>query len=171
MSDRPNDILLEVVRVCAMALKPLGFKKSGNSLSLINKGNLGLIEFQKSRTNDERILRFTVNLAVVSAKLLDKFEPSINKATSANAHLRLRLGMLLPKVLKDQWWEISAKESVDQLAAELSNALVQYGAPYVCSHISDDQLVELWMSGQSPGITEFQRNSYLQKLRDGACRS
>lgn len=164
MSD-PNAILMEAIRACAAKLKPLGFRPSGRSLKFLKGENLALIEFQKSQTSNKSNLKFTVNLAVVNRRLLEEHEPKLESATSANAHLRLRLGLLLPPKHRDFWWEVTASTSAEHLIAEIVHAVSHYGLPYLCANMTDEKLIELWSSGKSPGLTEFEREAYLKKLK------
>ncbi len=66
---------------------------------------------------------------------------------------------------RDQWWEISEAVAVGALASEVSEVIATDGAPYVAHYLDVDELIALWESGKSPGLTETQRVRYLEKLK------
>jgi hypothetical protein len=75
-----------------------------------------------------------------------------------------RIGILMPG-RPDKWWEISEATPVDALASEVSGVIATEGAPYVLRYLNANDLVALWESGKSPGLTETQRVRYLEKLK------
>ena len=46
--------------------------------------------------------------------------------------------------------------------------LIEVVIPYLESNASDSQLLALWKTGYSPGITEFQRAQYSSMLENTA---
>jgi hypothetical protein len=86
----------QVVGTTAKKVDELGFHRQGSILRIVRQGNAGIIEFQKSTKNTSDKILFTVNLAVISGALLEPDQPSLEKARSADAHLRQRIGMLMP---------------------------------------------------------------------------
>jgi hypothetical protein len=158
-----DTILTHVIKNAAEEVKGLGFQRQRLTLRLLREGNAGLVEFQRSQSNTDRTLRFTINLAVVCGLLLEPRQPILEKAGSANAHLRERLGFLLPEH-GDKWWEITAATDWNDLSAEVSNLIHTKAAPYVMGYLRTDALIELWKSGSSPGLTAGQRERYLRQL-------
>lgn len=154
----------QVVETTAKKVDKLGFHRQGSILRIVRQGNTGIIEFQKSTKNTSGKILFTVNLAVICGELLEPDQPSLEKARSMGAHLRQRIGMLMPG-RPDKWWEISEAAAVDALASEVSELIATEGAPYVARHLDVNELVALWESGKSPGLTETQRVRYLEKLK------
>jgi hypothetical protein len=148
----------------AKKVDKLGFGRQGSILRVIRHGNAGLIEFQKSTKSSRDKIIFTVNLAVICGALLEPGQPSLEKARCTNAHLRQRIGMLMPG-RQDKWWEISESTAVDALTSEVSEVIASDGAPFVVRYLDVNELVALWASGKSPGLTETQRVRYLEKLR------
>ena len=49
------------------------------------------------------------------------------------------------------------------LIHEISGVVEREAAPYLDRYLSDDELIALWESGQSPGLTETQRLRYLER--------
>src|SRR6185312_4383665 len=88
-------------------LAPRGFRKRGSSWRLLAEGNAALFEVQRSQTSTADAIRFTLNVGVVSRRLLDEEEAGIDvsRATSPYAHLRERLGAFLPES-EDRWWTL-----------------------------------------------------------------
>lgn len=164
-----NDILEgifeELLKATGESLKPLGFVQRGSVFRLLAHGNCGIIEFQRSdKTTDEKLV-FTVNLGVVCGELLGDGLSGLQKARIIDAHLRQRIGMLLPD-RPDKWWELTASMDRVSLVKEVVELLEKKGAPYVEGHLATKALLALWESGQSPGLTAFQRTRFLSRLRE-----
>jgi Domain of unknown function (DUF4304) len=158
-----DDGLDKIIGATAARVGGPGFVRRGSLLRVTGNSTCGVIQFQKSSGNTKSLLRFTVNLAVVCDALLEEWEPPLGKATSTDAHLRERVGMLMP-TRSDKWWEITSSTDVETMVAEVSDLIAGVGAPYVMRYLGADALVGLWRSGQSPGLTETQRLRYLEKL-------
>lgn len=154
----------QVVETTTKKVDKLGFHRQGLILRVVRQGNAGVIEFQKSTKNTCEKILFTVNLAVICGALLEPDQRSLEKARSIDAHLRQRIGMLMPGH-PDKWWEISEVSTVDTLVSEVSEVIATEGAPYVTRYLDVNELVALWESGASPGLTETQRVRYLEKLK------
>jgi len=154
-----------IVGVVADVLKTAGFKKSGSRFRREVDGNLQLIEFQRSGFNDRDCLRFTANIGVISARVLQKFEPEahIQNKTEIDAHLRERLGNFRDKP-GDYWWQLSESADDAMIADEIRQLISKRVLPFLMEHSDDDALATLWSSGRSPGLTEFQRNKFLAAL-------
>src|SRR5258708_32341659 len=86
----------QIIEVAAAKVAQLGFSRRGVVLRTLSQGNSGISEFQKSLKNSRDKLLFTINLAVICGELLEPDQPTLEKARSLDAHLRQRIGMLLP---------------------------------------------------------------------------
>jgi hypothetical protein len=150
-----------IVEMTAAKVAQLGFARRGTVLRTLSQGNSGIIEFQKSIKNSGDKLLFTVNLAVIYGELLEPDQPTLEKARSLDGHLRQRIGMLLPS-RPDKWWEITATTDVTALATEISNLVSNKAAPYIRRYLDTSELIALWESGKSPGLTETQRVRHLE---------
>jgi hypothetical protein len=144
----------------APALKPYGFSKNRQTYYCRSQNNWGLIDFQKSWQSDKESLPFTVNLGVASDRLLRFFFPDKNKRpTIWDCHWQIRLGYLTNK--EDVWWKVDDQTSIENLGKEILNSLTNRAIQEINHYISDESLRDLWISGQSPSLTEFQRLMYL----------
>jgi hypothetical protein len=153
-----------VVEETAKKVSALGFRRRGSVLRTVHHGNSGLIEFQKSTKSSGEQILFTINLSVVCGALLDPDQSPLEKVRGLDAHLRQRIGMLMSG-RPDKWWEIREGTDVGALANEVSDLIATEGAPYVARYLDTTELVTLWESGKSPGLTETQRTRYLEKLK------
>jgi Domain of unknown function (DUF4304) len=160
-----DDTFDEVVNLTASKMKEYGFKRRGTILKKIVDGNAAIVEFQRSQGNTSETLSFTVNLAVVCGALLDPESLSLEKAKSYHGHFRVRIGELAPSH-QDLWWEIKAGTDSKALSLEVSNLVCDEGVPYILRYLSDRDLIELWESGKSPGLTDGQRLRNLKELRE-----
>jgi len=155
-------VFKNVVRTVATRLSVQGFAQRGLVLHKEVGSNIALLEFQLSdKTSKERVV-FTVNLGIVCGELSDG--AAFRKASSMDAHLRQRLGFLLPERV-DKWWEITAQTNAIALANELSTALEESAAPYLNEYLDSRMLIALWESGKSPGLTALQRGRFLDQLK------
>jgi hypothetical protein len=145
-------------------VKPLGFKKRGMRMYRAQRGNLNIIEFQRSLSNDAHKLRFTVNIGVISTRLARLYEINLAMASCADAHLRDRIGNFLPEPT-DKWWQIQDDSQTVQVVGDISELLTDKVVPYLDDHSSDETLVALWENGQSPGLTDLERRRYLNELK------
>ena len=67
-----------------------------------------------------------------------------------------RLGHLLPEH-RDIWWSIDADTSLEDLGQEIQRTLIELAIPELERYMCDEALRDLWLSGISPGLTDFQR--------------
>jgi Domain of unknown function (DUF4304) len=144
-------------------LVPLGFKKSGNLARLIADNNVAILAFQRSNDSTSKAIKFTINLGIVCGALLDPEGLSLAKARDVDGHLRQRIGAFLPDH-PDKWWVIDESTNVQQLTKEIADLVVEKAAPFLLRYVKFDELLTLWQSGQSPGLTEGARVRYLDEL-------
>lgn len=152
-----------VIGDSAARIRALGFKRSGRILRLVRDGNAAVVEFQKSTSSPPGELRFTINLAVICGELLDDGRAGISKASSLDGHLVRRIGWLMSHP-SDHWWTISCETVIDDLAREVSSLVLETAVPYLTQYLNTNQLMSLWRSGQSPGLTDVQRMRFLGRL-------
>lgn len=144
-------------------LKPQGFIKRGNAFRRVASGNSAIIELQRSQSSTSDTIRFTINVGIICGRLLDEFQQDVSKAGSMDAHLRKRIGEFLPKPA-DQWWDLDGTTEANALVTELS-PLLDIATRFLLDHADDAQLIALWESGQSPGLTDRQRQRVLSELK------
>ena len=156
-------IFRNVIERISAALKSQGFAKRGTAFRHLTGGNSGIIEVQRSQSSNNQVIRFTLNVGVISGRLLDDFEPEVAKAGAMNAHLRLRIGSFLSPP-EDIWWDIDSTTDPAALLGEMK-PLLDDAARYILAHVADQQLIALWETGKSPGLTEGQRERNLRDLK------
>jgi hypothetical protein len=159
-----DDKLEKLLSAIAAVLKPEGFERRGKVLRALSDDIAKVVEFQKSNESNAQRILFTVNLGIVCGQLLDPERVKLKNSTSINAHLRTRLGMLL-STPKDMWWELTPSADWEAVARELSQLLVARGLPYLNEYGSVRDLVALWKSGKSPGLTATQCAWFLSQLK------
>jgi hypothetical protein len=153
----------ELLEGIGRKLKTQGFTKRGNAYRRVESGNSAIVELQRSQSSTSDTIRFTINVGIVCGRLLDEYQPDVSKSGSMHAHLRTRIGAFLPGPA-DQWWDLDKTTEPDFLVAELS-PLLDVATRFLLDHASDAQLIALWESGQSPGLTDGQRQRVLSELK------
>jgi hypothetical protein len=131
-----------------------GFVRKGLLFSRQLEEVWHFVGFQKSRSSDT----FTVNLGVASKRIL-RFLEGPAKPSFDDCHWNERLGFLSPQ-RDDLWWTLSDPASM----AEALLLLKMHGLPSLEALSSDLALRDLWLTGQSPGLTEMQRLVCLSTL-------
>jgi hypothetical protein len=165
VSDLQTEAQFKVVLAAtADLLKPHGFRKRAMTFHRVVDGNTALIQFQRSTGNDGQILKFTVNLGIVSGRLAAEDGLDTARASVWDAHVNLRIGNFLPKH-HDLWWTLDVDGSPDAAIAEILALLEQQGLPYLDTHASDEALIALWESGNCAGQTDHVRQRYLRELK------
>jgi hypothetical protein len=159
-----DDKLEKLISAIGTVLKPEGFERRGKVLRALSDDIAKVIEFQKSNESNAQRVLFTLNLGIVCGQLLDSERVVLRNSTSIDAHLRTRLGMLL-STPRDMWWELTPSADWEAVASELSQLLVARGLPYLNEYGSVQDLVALWESGKSPGLTATQRSWFLSQLK------
>lgn len=146
-------------------LKLEGFSQSGQDFYLCQSGNGGIINLQKSQRSTAEEVVFTINLGIASSRLLEFFRPgsSRRKPVIEDCHWRKRLGFLLPEN-EDKWWIIDSETALEELGEQFRTYLRYQGVPHILSLIGDEALRDLWLSGDSPGLTDLQRLLNLSAL-------
>jgi hypothetical protein len=145
-------------------LKPLGFRKRGNTFSADRDDVLLFIQLQSSTRTTHDTLIATVNFGIVSTALTKKqgFRTAPNFLDS---HWRERIGRFLPKP-QDKWWTVRSEAEAVMVGDEIVTILQARSLPTMNSLASTQQLRELWESGYSPGLTDFQRRKHLVLLAE-----
>lgn len=156
--------LSKVIQVTTRCATQLGFRGRGLVLREIRAGNAAIVEFQRSTKSSRGVVIFTINLGVFCGVLRESNQPPPEKARTIHAHLRQRIGALLPGN-QDKWWELTEGTDTDALSAEVADLVCVKAVPYLQRYLNTSELVRLWKSGQAPGLTETQRVRYLEKVR------
>ncbi len=136
---------------------PFGYKRNKSNFYHREDGNWGVINFQRSTKSNKNIIIFTINLGVASSRLLSFFaiNPSKSGPNFEDCHWQKRMGHLVQG--KDVWWSIIQNTQIEILGEEIWLHLLNLGIPEIAKFIHDQNLRDLWLSGTSPSLTEFQR--------------
>jgi len=145
-------------------LKPFGFRKQGNNFSAKQDNTLLFIQLQSSTRTTRDTLVATVNLGIVSTLLAKKqgFRTSPN---ILHSHWQERIGHFLSEP-QDKWWTVQNEADAVAASDEIVSILQTRSLPTMYSLASTQQLRELWETGRSPGLTDFQRREYLALLTE-----
>lgn len=144
-------------------LRGRGFLKSGYSFVLRLEGNRGLIQFQKGRKSTAAEILFTVNLGVTSERLRRfEGETTDSKPSIDGCHWSTRLGFLLPE-REDKWWSIRTDAEAEKLGVQFREFL-PVAVEAIGQNISDIALRDLWLRGESPGLSDLNRLRNLSVL-------
>ena len=127
----PQDIIKAVASdLHQRHLKPLGFRKSGNTW--IRPGQwTQVINVQLSKWNSSTEAKFTVNLGISIEELHAASEglPLKGSLKEYDCDVRTRIGQLFPSQ-KDKWWEVAVTSDPDQLADDVFAQIEQFGLPW-----------------------------------------
>jgi hypothetical protein len=124
----------------APALRDLGMEGSASNFVLPDPDHYLLVGIQGSRSNTAGVVRFTVNLAVISkAKWKQGWRawwgrPSATAQGPVGTYMRL--GELTPQH-DDVWWELTPDADTATLAAEVVQAVQQFGLVWLLEARSD----------------------------------
>jgi hypothetical protein len=142
----------------AELLKKHGFRKNGLRFSADRGDAKLLVEFQSSQMSDKTQLLLTLNLTIRLGQL-DR-DPSISPG---DGHWRKRIGSFMEKP-GDYWWACRNDEDAIQAGKRIAMLLETAALPEMEHLASAEALAALWVSGQSPGLTQIQRDRYLAKV-------
>ncbi|MBW3624354.1 MAG: DUF4304 domain-containing protein [Armatimonadetes bacterium] len=158
----------DFVRIVAgrihVLLKPLHYRKRGLNFSCDRGEVIHLIQIQRSKKSTRYAVVLTLNLGAFSKLLSERRGQEVVNPRIPDCHWRKRIGHLIPDRY-DKWWEIRSAEEAQAVGEELATLLLQYGLPALEGVSTDEELVRLWESGESPGLTEFERTRYLNLMK------
>lgn len=149
-------------------LRAYGFQRRNNRFYRDPGDCVQLVDFQRSMTSTQDSVRFTVNIGVQSKRLAAFFESPMPRSKKRlpsvdDCHWNLRLDWLVPEPI-DEWFVIDGRSNVEQLGQRLLTYLKGYVLPSLDAHSTDAALAKLWLTGQSPSLTDFNRLLYLALL-------
>ena len=154
---QPQEAFTVLAKRLAVALRPYGFRRRGQTFYRRTDGNWGLINLQKSTSSTRHLVRFTINVGIFSERIGSPYRaPSGGPPSIWICHYHERIGFLLP-VRQDHWWSIGPTTHVDALGDEIERHVIQVAVPEIDRYISDEALRDLWLSGRSPGETDVVR--------------
>jgi hypothetical protein len=126
----------------APALRSFGFKGSGAAYELPSDSHWAILGFQKSVASDRYVVKFTINLTVVSKDIWDaervdrsylSTKPTPNVQSGPFAWEK-RIGSLMPD-RSDHWWSMSTARSIDPVVEDVLFAIQTYALPAMKEHM------------------------------------
>ncbi|WPL18265.1 hypothetical protein Thiowin_03331 [Thiorhodovibrio winogradskyi] len=150
-----SEISKKIDEIINMELKALmkanGFKKNArNFYKELEGGVFLLVNVQGSMYNDNQDARYTVNLGVFFPEIYEMvgFGNVGSVPSIPDCSVSKRIGQLKPE-RTDYWWQLTPASDFNQLAADLSESVEQYGLPWLRNNSSiTSASVEL--KGQNP---------------------
>ncbi len=133
-----------------------GFAAKKNTFFVRKSNNCGLVSFKKSSTSSANETIFTIDIGISSQRLKHFFSDTYNLPTIDQCHWRQRIGFLLPRGY-DLWWTITSNTDLCNLCKTIKDILSMYAIPELETYMSDDSLRDLWLTGESPGLTDIER--------------
>jgi len=138
-----------------------GFLCRGKTARKIVNQNCGIIEFQESVSSINDAVKFTINVGIIYESLAEIGRQDIWSAQLLDAHIRYRIGYLMP-VRIDKWWVLDSDENIPEIERNIADAISIYAVPCVESFAADVRTaLALWVTGSSPGLTAIQRDRLL----------
>jgi len=130
----------------APVLRQFGLRGSGQAFSIPSDAYWAQIGFQKSDSSNALIVKFTVNLKVVSREAWAETarthrwlgaKPSPNtQASLVPGAWDVRIGLLLPSG-RDEWWRIEPDTPTAPVAGEVLVAIHDFGLPAMRRRMTD----------------------------------
>ena len=151
-----------MLSIIGETLKAEGYSRRGKYFYLRRGRNWGVFQFQSSVKSSSEEVIFTINLGVFSGGL-DEFFSTLKSGRPSieSCHWNERIGFLLPDP-HDKWWVLTDDDSVRSLVTEeVTRTVISAGLPAIETHISDERLCEVWLTGKAPGLTTTERLVYL----------
>jgi len=160
----PTVSFKDVLSIVVTRLGEVGFRRKGSSFYLREGSNWGIVNFQKSGKSSADVILFTVNVGTASGALLNFSGLRASEVPRIDqCHWRKRLGFFFSDP-SDTWWRIDTMTSPSAVGEEIVDALLKLALPEMKTYMSDASLMELWTSGDSPGLTDVERLRYLSVL-------
>ena len=122
----------------APRLRVFGFAGSGSSYVLPADDRWQIVAFQKDYHSRAELLRFTVNLTVADKAAWEAVrarEASLPGRPSGNTRYGpvtsvIRLGLLVPPLHEDLWWEVVRGRPTGATATRILDAIERYALPW-----------------------------------------
>ena len=144
-------------------LKREGFKKNGSNFFKQENDVYLSVQLQSSVFSAQNDLKLTVNFGVFSILIKENFNV-LNNPSLVNSHWRERIGFL-DEGKSDKWWTITNLNEAEAAGREIAGILQEKGLPVLYNLNSTVKLILLWKKGKGAGITDYQRQKFLEMLK------
>lgn len=147
--------LKEFIAAINPFLKSKGFKKKGENFFLFKERNCMVLNFQKSKGGS--VPMFTVNLGISYAVIRDFYGANnLDAIEIDDCHLKQRIGHLLPES-RDVWWPLDGSISERELLSLIEYSIECFILNKYIDMMNLNSIVSVWITGKSPGLTDFER--------------
>lgn len=153
--------LNEFLGFIAPLLKEYGYVQKGQNFYIRKGGNWGLINFQKSVSSTNDLIKFQVNLGIYSTALARFFHnwkkgppPILECHWRDNSACQPEQGY---------WWMIDETTALPHLVSHF-NDLLPRAKSRIENYITDEALRDLYLSGNCGGLTNLIRLEHLSVL-------
>jgi hypothetical protein len=154
----------EIRRAVMSRLRDHGFRTTGGVARLIENGNSGVIEFQKSGRSTAEAKTFTINVGIALGALIARTtKKPISHCSVAECHAYLRLGELREPA-SDLWWTVTGNEIDHAVLADVLDRVERDALPLIRRAIGEGALASMWRAGESVGTNAGRRVQYLRWL-------
>ena len=146
----------DLISDISLVLKQNGFSKSGTTYFLRNE-NIGVVNIQKSQSNTDTLIKFTINMGIYSTKLAHTlpYDRPTEKPDVSRCHWRARIGDFMPE-RTDFWWTADLNKSNEVIKNEVLNSLNSIVIPNIKERLNDKSLLQALRNDNSSGLTEFE---------------
>jgi len=165
MDVTPSEVRDRIREGIGPALLEHGFRGRSSTFSREIGDVFQLIQLQAAADNSSEGARFTINVAVWVPALASEPKPSV-----ADSHWSRRLGDLSPE-RADLWWQANDLAMADEAANDMAKSIEAFAIPALDHLRSTRDLLKLWKSGQSSGITGVQADRFRRRLENPGRRA
>ena len=145
------------------ALAPRGFRAAGTLFQRELAEVVHLVELQSTQEENAAHIAVTINLGVFAPALVDPDIRDYIRPSIPQAHWRERIGILMPQ-RRDKWWSIENAGQAAAVGAEIAVSVEEYGLAPLAKIPDIAALRRIWETGASPGLSDYQRRRYLERL-------
>lgn len=150
-----TDIYSILLKRVDQSISDLGWRRLGGKFLFdLPYGNARIL-FRKSVKTTHAISVFTADFQIVHDKISNTLR-DLGFISFCEFQYSQRLGFFLESP-EDKWWSISNDSDLDAAHSEVINIINDYVMKKVYSVSSEEDLVSMWISGSSPGLTHVQR--------------
>lgn len=124
-------------------LKSVGFRRQGSHLHRTHDDLVHGVNFQASQWGTAAVGSFTINLVVTSPWLYSSWtsKPLPRNPATALFPVSHRIGAVMPSQ-RDHWWEVTSSTDMVALGAEVSEAIMMWGVPFLDGIPNGDALLD-----------------------------
>jgi hypothetical protein len=143
-------------------LKPIGFRKKGQTFWRELAGVIHLINLQSSSASTSSSAKVTVNIAVLAPQALNSWD---SPYSVWSAQWRARLGELSPDK-REKWWQLHDLGSARGVANQIVTDLESFGLPALAEFASVSSLVSVLETGDGHGHTVAHQKKLATRIKN-----